>query len=293
MPNIIDKKILSGFSIMDDAEIELLDRVKTVGDLLFEEIVKLFENIEISNGKLSTSPKAEQFLMSLDKRIAAAMEKSGYNKGVAKFVPNFDKITQNVIDIQDKLNKINIKEKDLTPFQRVAVSDTIEALAGGGVSKSFVAPIRQALYRNIMLGATVGETEALIRAYTISKEGQDSILLRYVKQVARDSMGQYKGFIQTNISNELSLNAMRYVGSIIVDSRAQCAKWVNDGVIKLDSSFENEITKALNGTLFYDVAGKNKKSSGMILGTTLSNFLVNRGGWNCRHDGIPTRIFNK
>lgn len=292
MPSV-DKKILSGFSIMDDAEFELLDSVKTAGELLFEEIVKLFENIDISNGKLRTTPKAEEFLMSLDKRIADALVKSGYNKGVANFVPNFDLITQNVIEIQDKLNKINIKAKDLQPFQKVAVSDTVDALAGSGVSKSFIAPIRQALYRNIMLGSTVAETEALIRAYTISKEGQDSVLLRYVKQVATDSMGQYKGLIQTNISNELNLNSMRYVGSIMVDSRAQCAKWVNDGVIKLDSSFENEITNALNGTLFYDVAGKEKKSSGMILGTNLSNILVNRGGWNCRHEGIPTKIFNK
>jgi hypothetical protein len=280
----IDKLINSGSSIMDSSEESLLEVVRKSEKELYKEIVKIFENVSITNGKLSSSEKAEQFLLNLDKIIKEAAKKSGYNKGVGQFVKDFDKVANNVKQVQSELNKINITAAQIAPIQNIEVANTLETLIGTKFSSSVVAPLQQALYRNIMFGASVADTEEYLRKYIISTDKNESKLLKYVKQVSRDSVSQFDGALNAKVANEAGLNAVRYSGSLIQDSRAQCRKWVNDEILTLDALFEIEIVKAINGLLYYE----GKKSSGMYADTNVANFVIYRGGYNCRHRAIPT-----
>lgn len=286
-----DKLFERGVKIIDFAEEDLSSFVIRSEQELYDEILKIFENVTITNGKLATNPKTDEFLLSLDRRIAKVLKNSGYKTAVDKYLTNFDLIQENVKKIQSSVNGINLLAKQLDPFRRVEVSNTWDNLLGAGVDKSFVQPIRQGLYRNIMFGATVADVEKLVKDFVITKKDSDSKLLRYVKQVSRDSLSQFDGGLQQKIASELNLNAVRYFGSLIMDSRAQCRKWTttNNGLIILDNEFEKEIQKAIDGNLYYE----GKASSGMIKETTLSNFMANRGGWNCRHRAIATKIFKK
>jgi len=102
-------------------------------------------------------------------------------------------------------------------------------------------------------------------------------LKKYVSQVSRDALNQFDGQVNSRIAEEFGLNAFRYVGSIIEDSRPQCVRWVGKEVLLLDE-LSNEISWAYsNGT-------------GMIPGTTRDNFAVYRGGYNCRHSAIPFKL---
>jgi len=285
----IDKIVNSGIKIMDSSEESLADYVKKLEKNLYDELVKIFENVNITNGKLSTSDKAQEFLLSLDKKIKSGMKNAGYNEGVNKFLKDFDKIGENVKQLQSELNNINITSSQIKPFLNIEVQNTSNLLIGDKFNGNIIAPLQQSLYRNIMFGATVADTEKYLREYIISSKDKDSKLLRYVKQISSDSIRQFDGSLQSGIANELGLNAARYVGSIIIDSRAQCRKWVDESLIILDDSFEKEINKAINGTLTYD----GKKSSGMYKETNLSNFAVLRGGYNCRHRAIMTKYVSK
>lgn len=284
-----EKLFNRGIQIIDIAEDDLSSAVIRSEKDLYDEILKIFENVTITNGKLSSNEKTDEFLLSLDRRIAKALKNSGYTSSVDKYLINFDKVAENVKKIQESVNGINLLASQIDPYKRIEVSNTWDNLLGSGVNKSFVQPVRQGLYRNIMFGASVSDVEKLVKDFVITKKDADSKLLRYVKQVSRDSLSQFDGGLQQKIASELNLNAIRYVGSLIVDSRAQCRKWTNSGVILLNDEFEKEIQKAIDGNLYFD----GQKSSGMIKETTLSNFMANRGGWNCRHRAIATKIINK
>lgn len=278
-----------GIKIMDTANAGLADAVKRAEKQIYDELLKIFENVTITNGKLGTNEKTDEFLASLDKRIARILKNNGYNADVNKYLTNFDQVADNIKKLQAKMNNINITAAQINPFKRAEVSNTWDKLLGSGVNKDFIQPVRQGIYRNIMFGATIGDVEKLVKDFVISTKDSDARLLRYVKQVSRDSLSQFDGGLQQKLASELDLNAVRYIGSVIVDSRAQCRKWVDQSLIKLDDEFEKEIEKAIDGNLFYD----GKKSSGMIKDTTLANFMANRGGYNCRHRAIATRIFSK
>jgi hypothetical protein len=274
--------ISAGSRIMDNSEERLLSATRQAERLVYDEVMKLLDTLDISGGKISSTAKAEEFLLSLEAKIAAALRKGGYSAGVSEFVRSFDELNENIRDLHEKVNGKYIATGQIKTAARVEIANTLERLTGSGLAKDFVAPIRQSLYRNVLFGSPVSEVERSIRSYIVTSEQADSKLMRYVKQAARDSVSQYDGSLQQQIAQELNLNALRYVGSLITDSRAQCRKWVEMGIIPFDI-LKEEIAWALrNGTY------KGLRAAGMIPETTVATFLIYRGGWHCRHRGIPT-----
>lgn len=272
-----DKILLNGSS-------DLVNGMYSIELLVYAALMEIFDTVDITNGKLATNPKAEEFLALLDYKIYQTLKKSGYPVLVSDFIGNYDKITENVRDLHQSLGNGIINLKDINSVKRLEVQKTIQNLTEQGMYKDFIAPVREGLYRNIMFGATVGETEQLIKSYVISDKEKNSKLTRYVKQASTDALHQYDGSVNQVAKQTLGLNAVQYVGSLIEDSRAQCMKWVGMSIIK-DSELKEEIEWALNGGRF-----SNKKCSGMIEGTNPDNFCINRGGVNCRHRSFPILV---
>jgi len=283
MPTI-EQIIKSGDGILLNGPLALLDSTKAIELLIYKALLELFDNVDITNGKLSSSPKAEDFLASLDYRIFQAMKKNGYGNAVSDFTGNFDLLTDNLQDLHQKLGNGIIEKKDINALKRIEVQNTVSNLTEKGLYKDVIAPLRKDLYRNIMFGASLQDTENMVRGYILSTEGQDSKLLRYVKQISTDALHQYDGSVNQMAKDKLGLNATQYVGSLIEDSRAQCMKWVGMSIIK-DENLQEEIDWALAGGQF-----SNKKCSGMIPGTNIDNFCIQRGGFLCRHRAIPIRV---
>jgi hypothetical protein len=282
MPRKVDVIIESGDHIFDNSENQFLRSVKGAEVLIYDELIKILDNLDISAGRLRTNEKAEAFLMTMDQKIYAALKKADYNNSVLKYTSNFNEIADNTKELQSTLNGINITDAQINPFLKIEVNNTIDKLTGAGMAKDFINPIRQSLYRNIMLGAEVTSVEKTLKDYLISSGQGDSKLLKYVKQTSRDAMQQFDGTLQANIGTELGLNAIRYVGSLIADSRKQCVRWIeNDNGILMVADLQEEINWAFNN------------GSGMNPDTTPLTFAVYRGGFNCRHRAIYTKVLEE
>lgn len=276
----IDKLINEGENINENASSKFEASVKAMEALLVNELRKLFKTVDVTGGKISTNQKTIEFLAGLEKRIMLALKEAGYNSRVGDLLKNFDKIKANNIALQSVANGINIAESSLTGIQRLEVQNTIDKLLGSGINGQFVAPMREALYRNITLGGSIADAEKIIESFVVTKGNNKSILNKYIGQVARDSISQFDGMIQGVIGKELGLNDFIYAGSIIKDSRCQCVYWVEKRILLRDE-LEAEINTALNkGSL------GGCRCSGMIPGTSVDTFAIFRGGYNCRHRAI-------
>lgn len=274
--------INKGDRIFDNSENELIETVNRAEVVIFDELIKLLNTVDVSGGKLITNSKAENFLMSMDAKIYRALQKADYNNSVLKYTKNFKLVADNTREIHSAFNNISITDSQINPILKIEVNNTVDKLTGSGMAKDFINPVRESLYRNIMLGAEVTSVEKSLREFVISTHGKDSKLSKYVKQVSRDAIQQFDGTIQANIAKELELNAKRYIGSLIRDSRKQCIRWVaqNGGVILLED-LADEIRWAFNN------------GSGMNPQTNVDTFDIFRGGYNCRHRSIPTMVFSK
>lgn len=280
----IQSIINSGDKILLNGTSDLINGMYSIELLVYAALMEIFDNVDITNGKLSTTTKADEFLAALDYKIYQALKKSGYPAYVGDFIGNYDKISSNVRDLHQALGNGLLSASDINAVKRLEVQKTIDNLTQQGMYKDFIAPVREGLYRNIMFGATVGETEEFIKSQVISTKQKDSKLTRYVGQVATDALHQFDGSVNQVAKQSLGLNATQYVGSLIEDSRAQCMKWVGMSIIK-DENLQEEIDWALSGGRF-----SNKKCSGMIEGTTIDTFCINRGGIRCRHRAFPILV---
>lgn len=280
----IQSIINSGDKILLNGTSDLINGMYSIELLVYAALMEVFDNVDITNGKLSTTIKADEFLAALDYKIYQALKKSGYPAYVGDFIGNYDKISSNVRDLHQALGNGLLSASDINAIKRLEVQKTIDNLTQQGMYKDFISPVREGLYRNIMFGATVGETEEFIKSQVISTKQKDSRLTRYVGQVATDALHQFDGSVNQVAKQSLKLNATQYVGSLIEDSRAQCMKWVGMSIIK-DDNLQEEIDWALNGGRF-----SNKKCSGMIQGTNKDNFCIMRGGVNCRHRAFPILV---
>jgi hypothetical protein len=150
-------------------------------------------------------------------------------------------------------------------------------LTGSGVNANFVEPVRQGLFQNIAAGTTKSDLEQYLTNYILGNPNVDGLYSRYVKQVSRDALNQFDGQVNSRIAEEFDLDAFRYVGSLIDDSRSQCIRWVKKRILQ-KSELDSEIAWSFNN------------GSGMIAGTNSENFAVFRGGYNCRHSAIPFKL---
>jgi len=280
----IQSIINSGDKILLNGTSDLINGMYSIELLVYAALMEVFNNVDITAGKLATSPKADEFLALLDFKIYQALKKSGYPAYVGDFIGNYDKISSNVRDLHQALGNGLLSASDINAIKRLEVQKTIDNLTQQGMYKDFIAPVREGLYRNIMFGATVGETEEFIKSQVISTKQKDSRLTRYVGQVATDALHQFDGSVNQVAKQSLGLNATQYVGSLIEDSRAQCMKWVGMSIIK-DEQLQEEIDWALSGGIY-----SNKKCSGMIENTTKDTFCINRGGYRCRHRAFPILV---
>lgn len=100
-------------------------------------------------------------------------------------------------------------------------------------------------------------------------------LKSYATQISRDYTYGYQGQVNKTIADEFEMNGFIYVGGAIKDTRPICLKLVSKEKILF-----SELPKILNST----------DKDGMIPNTNKDNFLIYRGGYNCRHEAIPTII---
>jgi hypothetical protein len=279
----IDKKIREGEEIIENGGAKFEASVSSLELLIADEIRKILKVVDVKGGKITSNQKAIDFLASMQSRIRNAMNQAGYEDKVKELLKNFAKIKANNIAIHEIANNVIIQNSTLTGIQKLEVQNALDKLVGTGIDAEFINPMREALYRNITFGGSIADAEQIIESYVVSTPQKQSVLRRYAGQISRDAISQFDGAIQQTIADELGLDGFLYAGTIISDTRAQCAHWVKKRILKKEE-LEADINKALTNGYF-----GGKRASGMIPGTNVDNFSVYRGGYNCRHRAIAVK----
>jgi hypothetical protein len=261
------------------AENDLVDNFDNIEKKIFDAVKGKINQMNIEGGKILFDDTNTAIVNEIDAVIQNALQGSNYPTQVKEFLRSFETIKQFNFDAQKSVNDISETELSdlIDPIQKANVEQTLNGLTGTGVSTNFIQPVREGIYKNIVAGTTISDMEVFLSNYILSNPERMSQLKRYVTQVSRDSLNQFDGQVNSHIAETFGLDAFRYVGSLIDDSRPQCVRWVGKNVL-LASELQKEINWAYdNGT-------------GMIPGTTPNNFAVFRGGYNCRHSAIPFKL---
>ena len=232
------------------------------------------------NGKVDYNERSQLLIVEMSERIEKELQKTGYKSLVSSVLTDFDLILSNNQEIQKELTGIEFSKNlinNLNKEKQLVVNATTAFLGSSGVNANIIFPIQKTLIENASLGYSFNTFEKKLRERIIGDEKLAGTVERYVGQVTRDSLYQYDGVINQSVAIEYGLNAFRYVGTVVGDTRPQCKKWLKQKLLK-----ESELGK--------EISWAKKNGSGMIPATNKENFIVYRGGYNCRHRAIPILI---
>ena len=263
------------FDIIDGRVNRLTKGLDKVEIQLFKKLQQLILEFESKDGKFVANESAYKVLGKIKSSLAQMVKGSQYSKQVGKFVDSFDEINENIKGIHKQVNNLSISNSLLSKEKAGFVNATLLTLNDAQVNSQFIEPVRRALLQRITLGTGVGETLDVMRDMVLGTDDKKGVLTRWSGQVARDALGQYQGQVNAKILDEYDLKGYLYVGTLVDDSRAQCTRWLAKGFIPKED-LQKEISWAI------------RNGSGMNKTTKPSTFSIFRGGYNCRHEAIPS-----
>lgn len=266
--------------ILDDALLQVERGADNATAKLVKDIEKYLATFPMSGGAFVLDDVAVQMLSQLDVIIANAINSSAYPASVANVVRSIDEITslsQQVLTNYNPKVKIDFDKLGVSQVRIAQVESIVNNMTGDSLTVNVRQGIREGLQRNVFAGAKLTDTRDFIAEYLTKQKGDKyARLTRYAMTWAQDGILQYDGQIYDRFRQEYPPSHIRYIGSLIADSRPQCVRWINkyDGLIPVDK-LQSEIQWAVTS------------GSGMNLATTPQSFCTYRGGYRCRHKAIP------
>ncbi len=233
------------------------------------ELKKYIADLDTSGGKLVSNVHNRQKLIEIRKFLIEILRKD-YNINFNAYIKRFEDIAGLNVEIQ-AIQGIEINASEFGFAKKIMTDLVADQLSLDNVVDQTVRPgIQQILYKHVMGGYNRKDATSAIETFLKDKE----YIKRWSKVVARDTIADYNGMIQDQLTAQYDYDGYFYTGTIIETSRPQCRRWVEDlgGFITME-----ELRKEVER--FADAQGydKNKKLS-------VNDFGRVRGGYNCRHD---------
>lgn len=255
----------------------LLRDAKKIDEQMMKEIEKLLKKLEVDdNSKFTKNSANNEAILEAIKKLEKIARSKKFDALTSQLLTSFDKITENNEAIHAALNKIEFTDtliNNIAKSKELAVNAVSASLSSSNVNANAIAPIRRILLESVELGFGTQRATRLLRERIVGMESEGAIG-RYVNQIATDALYEYDRIVNQTIAIEYDMNAYRFVGGLVRDSREQCRRWHKKKILKIED-FEEEIKWAY------------KNGSGMKPNTNKNNFPIKIGGFNCKHRFIP------
>lgn len=261
---------LSG--IAERAEEALSKSVTKTQRQLFNQMQAMLAGLELDEeGLIKQSGANRKLLQKVDRVFDKAVKKSGYYSALNKYVGNFDKMASaNNEYFSFIVDNFTPDAHYLKSLQKTSISTIENLLANDGLEVQLKAPLKEILNQNINTGASFGDMLSQVREFITGNADREGKLMRYSKQISRDSLFNFSASMQESVSEKAGLNYYVYLGAHMDDTRPFCATRKNNYYSKKEVESWGKL-----------------KWAGQRPGTNSSTIFVYRGGFSCVDSLIP------
>jgi hypothetical protein len=253
-----------------------LDAIPPAQRNLVKQLITALGSLKTEDGKLVADTGNLAKIESISSTLNADLFTGDYRKALESFIKEFstqatitnkyfEKAFGNVFDAEDKFYK------ELTANSQ---KQALQLLANNAIDANFIAPLKQQLTASITTGATYADTVTSLRLFIEGSPEVDGTLLRYVKQVARDTYSVADRTYTNVISDRLGAQWFFYQGGEMADSRDFCIE-------RHGKYFHKKEIEAMAA----------KDWQGKMKGTNERTIFVMAGGYNCEHSFLPVSEF--
>lgn len=255
---------------------------------VFDAINEDLRELDVRNGSIQNSAKNLRLIAQIRNKLEAIFTDAGYTREVAEYLRSFNRVTQLQNRYFTSIESSFTPSELLTEIRTQSITATAKSLAGAGIGVNVLDKIQELLRINVTTGAKFTDLSNALRTYIVGNEEQVGALQRYTKQITTDALNQYAGTYADVVSSDLGLDWFTYTGSLIETSRTFC-----EALVKKKWIHRSELPAIIKGDFkeFKNMEGKinarTKLPEGMVADTNAANFMVYRGGYNCRHQLAP------
>ena len=282
------------FDIIDGASADFDKVVEASEKKILQETLSLIKGLETdAHGNIKTTISNLKKIGVIKTRLTKIANNKQFLAGVAKLIGAFDKIYNEQKKYFDSLSSNFVAHTNyhmgasskFELMKSIAAQNVANNLTGAGLSANVTGKISDMLLRAVTTGAKYSDIVSEMHAYLLSTETSQGALSKYAKTYAVTALGQYTGQNNKLVTDDLGCEWFMYTGSTIETTREFCAHMTKKKYIHI-SEFADILAGKIDGheCAIYDKTGL---PYGLIEGTTPENFLVNVGGWNCRHQLVP------
>ncbi len=259
-------------TITDKATANLSKDVSASQKALYGDLEALLSKLELdSEGLIKQSQANRKLLLKVDGVFNSSLNQSGYYDGLENFTGNFATLTAaNEKYFDFILDSFTVDSHYIKSLQKSSIAEIETLLANDGLEAAIKQPLKQILNTNVNTGASLSDMLKQVREFIVGSPDAEGKLLRYSKQITRDSLFNYSSSLQESVSQKSGLQFYIYSGHVDTDSRDFC-------IARVGKYFHK---KEVENWASLSWAGKRP-------GTTSSTIFIYRGGFFCGHSLIP------
>lgn len=283
--------IKAKYNIVSTADEDLLSEIAKTQRSIYARIKALAEKLPQANGRFIWDSKSTQ-INQITKTVFDSIRNSTYRNKVDAYLRKFETIeglNKTIIGETSGISAKALKALDLSDEKKSAINDIVKRITSpDSIESNIATPISKILYQHARFGLPVSDAVEALKEFITKTEASDGIITRYIGQISRDSISQYNGVLYQSMQREYNLDAYRYVGGLVRDSRAQCVRWINhnDGI--LDREYlEPELAEATELILSGQRSDRFQGYSKFTMPLSFETFSIFRGGHSCLQEAIP------
>jgi hypothetical protein len=249
---------------------------EAIAALLLDEI----NSFDTKDGKFIPNQPIARKIQLIERRMYAILARY-YDPALLSYLGVYDLVDSDVKYLHQQVNNISVTAADISTV-RTSVYNQAETYLTTSLADAYVQPAKYLMMQVVTNGKTIKQAKSMVKNWNDGELPAGELtsgmraprLQSYAGQIARDSLFQYNGTVQDNIGKKYKLTKFLYVGGLVEDSRPLCKH-----LVSLDRKIELKEIPAL--LLQYP--------DGTIPNTTMENFPVRRGGFNCLHNVMMVR----
>lgn len=241
---------------------------------LYSDFLSLVNQLELDSGGYVKQTAANRSILNrAEVTFNNSISTSGYQDAINRALGTINKLDAvNIAYFESIDSAFKLNRQFLTSLQNSTISTLENLILNDGLNSQIRTPLLQILNQNVNSGGSYAGMVKQVQDYIIGGDNEGK-LLRYSKQIVRDSLFQYSRAYQEAVTNDLGLDWYMYEGGLMQTSRPFC--------IERAGHFYHR--KEIESWASLQWAGK-------IAETTESSIFVFVGGHQCAHSLIPVHV---
>lgn len=256
---------------------------------MFDEIEQQLRKLDLDGDRVKSTVKNLSIVNSIKNKLTRIILSDSYRVDVKEYLKAFNEITKLQNDYWKSVESTFKPQPLLKAIRNQAITDTAQSLTEQGITANVSERVISVLRTNITTGGSYRDLISELRTGLLNT-GTPGYLDRYARQIVTDAIHQYSAQYNQIVSSDLGYEWYVYDNTDIKTTRCFC-----DAMTDQPYFHVSEIPRLLKAGDLYCKNGKQKVSlydktglpHGMIPGTNAENFLIRRGGYNCRHQCRP------